>query len=271
MTVREIRLYDSLSGELVTVGPGDAIRVEVRTSPVVTRGAVDVGSTRPFVLFSFLERYLQREGFGTKFLFDSPTGGDQLYELAEGYAGPDGESETNGVEPAPGGAGEHGMGLFPVPRSDVDRWVKVCFGTDRQGREWPPAAPHARVPLTDALKTFGHPAVALYLLGAHYTQPLGDAQTGLATGARHAQRIREVVAALVPGEPSPPELRRHLEEFGDALADDLDTPNAFVAMFEWVLAAERRGGRIGDQDLRAMLEVFELEDLLAPLPESRAL
>jgi cysteinyl-tRNA synthetase len=140
--------------------------------------------------------------------------------------------------------------------------VNVCFGADRHGREWPPAAPDARVPLGDALKVFGHPAVALYLLGTHYSQPLGDATAGLLNGARHARRIREAVSVLAPGRPSPPEMRGHLEEFRAALADDLDTPNAFVAMFEWVLAAERRGGGVGDRDLRSMLEVFELEDLL---------
>ena len=37
-------------------------------------------------LFSFLERFLQREGFGTKFLFDSPSGEDMLYELSEDSA-----------------------------------------------------------------------------------------------------------------------------------------------------------------------------------------
>ena len=76
--VREIRLYDSLSGELVPVSAGDAIRVEVRTSPIVVDGGVDVASTRPLVLFSFLERFLQREGYATKFLFDSPGGDDTL-------------------------------------------------------------------------------------------------------------------------------------------------------------------------------------------------
>lgn len=253
--VREIRLYDSLSGELVAVSPGDAIRVEVRTSPVVTAGTVDVASTRPFVLFSFLERYLQREGFPTKFLFNSPAGGDSFYEL------PDGEQEE-------GPAGELGAGeelaLLPVPRSDVDRWVNVCFGADRNGREWPPAAPDARIPLVQALKGFGHPAVALYLLGTHYSQPLGDAHAGLANGSQHARRLREVVATLQPDTPSPADMRRHVQEFHEALADDLDTPSALVSMFEWVLEAERRGSGVGDRDLRRMLEPFELDDLLTP-------
>jgi cysteinyl-tRNA synthetase len=253
--VREIRLYDSLSGELVAVSPGDAIRVEVRTSPVVTAGTVDVASTRPFVLFSFLERYLQSEGFGTKFLFDSPAGGDALYELADGVSS--GEEQDGGER-----RGE--LGLLQVSRSDVERWVNVCFGADRQGREWPPAAPDARVPLAEGLKEFGHPAVALYLLGTHYSQPLGDAHAGLANGSRHARRIREVIATLDSGAPSPRDMRGHLDEFRAALADDLDTPTALVCMFEWVLAAERRGGAVGDRDLRAMLEPFELEDLLVP-------
>jgi cysteinyl-tRNA synthetase len=253
--VREIRLYDSLSGELVAVSPGDAIRVEVRTSPVVTAGTVDVASTRPFVLFSFLERYLQREGFGTKFLFNSPAGGDSFFEL------PDSERVGAGDQDG-GGEGEE-LTLLPVSRSDVERWVNVCFGADRDGREWPPAAPDERVPLNDAMKGFGQPAVALYLLGSHYSQPLGDAHAGLANGSRHARRLREVVARLEPYMPSPADMRGHVQEFQEALADDLDTPTALVSMFEWVLEAERRGSGVGDHDLRRMLEPFELEDLLA--------
>jgi cysteinyl-tRNA synthetase len=244
--VREIRLFDSLSGELVAVSPGDAIRVEVRTSPVVTAGTVDVGSTRPFVLFSFLERFLEGQGFGAKFLFNSPGGGEGLYELPPGI-------EDDGEEPE----------LLQLTRSDIERWVNVCFGADREGREWPPAEPAARVALADALKAFGHPAVALYLLGTHYSQPLGDAHAGLINGARHARRIREVIAKLDQGAPSPPDMRRHVEEFQAALADDLDTPTALVSLFEWVLEAERRGSGVGDRDLRTMLEPFELDELLS--------
>jgi hypothetical protein len=68
----------------------------------------------------------------------------------------------------------------------------------------------------------------------------------------------------VPDQPSPPDMRHYMEAFRDALANDLDTPLAFVVMFEWVLEAERRGGDIGDSDLRVMLEVLELDSLAAP-------
>jgi hypothetical protein len=255
--VREIRLYDSLSGRLVPVSAGDAIRVEVRISPTGSEGSVDVESTRPLVLFSFLERFLQREGYGTKFLFDSPSGNDTMYELCED---PEPLSAPDSCEP-----GDREMSLLEVPRSDVERWINVCFGGGRDGEEWQHLPCGRRVSLSDALKQFGHPAVAMYLLGTHYSLPLGDAIAGLQTGSRHVQRLREVMSKLVPDQPSPPDMHHHVEAFRDALAEDLDTPLAFVVLFEWVLEAERRGGEIGDGDLRVMLEVLELDDLATPV------
>jgi hypothetical protein len=255
--VREIRLYDSLSGQLVPVNAGDAIRVEVRTSPTGSEGTVDVESTRPLVLFSFLERFLQREGFGTKFLFDSPGDEDTMYELSEDLERVE-ASDSVGVL-------DTKMSLHEVPRSDVDRWVNICFGGGRDGSEWQHLPRGERVTLTDALKEFGHPAVAMYLLGTHYSLPLGDASIGLQTGSRHVQRLRDVIRTLAPDQPSPPDMHHHVEAFRDALADDLDTPLAFVVLFEWVLEAERRGGGVGDGDLRVMLEVLELDDLAAPV------
>jgi hypothetical protein len=261
--VREIRLYDSLSGQLVPVGAGDAIRVEVRASPNGGDGIVDVESTRPLVLFSFLERFLQREGFGTKFLFDSPSGEDMLYELSEGRRpsssiSPDDDAEYEAES-------DTEMSLLEVPRADVERWVNVCFGCGRDGEPWEPVESGARILLRDALNHFGHPAVAMYLLGTHYSMPLGDAFEGLIAGSKHAGRIREVLKTLSPEEPSPPDMRHYVDSFREALANDLDTPLALVVLFEWVLEAERRGGEVGDNDLRVMLEVLELDDLAAPV------
>jgi hypothetical protein len=266
--VREIRLYDSLTRQLVPVSAGDAIRVEVRASPTGSDAGVDVESTRPLVLFSFLERFLQREGFGTKFLFDSPSGEDMLYELSDEHEPLSVADPSGDLDGELDGEQDVEMSLLEVPRSDVDRWVNVCFGAGRDGEEWEPADPSERVLLSDALKRFGHPAVALYLLGTHYSLPLGDATTGLLTGSKNAGRIREAVQRLVPDQPSPPDMRHYMEAFRDALANDLDTPLAFVVMFEWVLEAERRGN-VGDNDLRVMLEVLELDDLAAPVAGAR--
>ncbi len=219
-------------------------------------------STRPLVLFSFLERFLQREGFGTKFLFDSPTGEDMLYELSEGSRPSPDSFEGDGENDAERGPE---MSLLKVPRADVERWVNVCFGAGRDGEEWEPAEPTSRILLRDALNHFGHPAVAIYLLGTHYSMPLGDAFEGLLSGSKNAGRIRDVLATLTPEQPSPPDMRHYVDSFREALANDLDTPLAFVVLFEWVLEAERRGGEVGDNDLRVMLEVLELEDLAAPV------
>jgi hypothetical protein len=300
--VREIRLYDSLSGEFVPVSAGDAIRVEVRGVPSGLDGNIDVESTRPLVLFSFLERFLRREGFATKFLFDSPDDEDTLYELAEERGAPvsggpaaaagerDGEQHEEDGERRAGQDGEQRaeedgkqdaeedgerreeedgeqdaeMSLLEVQRSDVEQWVNICFGTDREGAEHNPEGCGEPVLLSQALREFGHSAVALYLLGTHYSLPLGDTHAGLLAGSRNASSIRKALERLVPDQPSPPDMRHYVEDFRDALADDLDTPTAFVVMFEWLLEAERRGSDVGDNDLRVMLEVLELEDLAAP-------
>jgi hypothetical protein len=238
--------------------------VEVRNPPCAPDGTVDIGSTRPFVLFSFLERFLRREGFGTKFLFDSPGGEDMLYELSDDLAPltpPEPDDRADASLDAE-------IGLLEVPRSEVERWVNVCFGAGRDGEDWPVADADRQIALSKALKHFGHPAVALHLLGTHYSMPLGDPFTGLVTSSRNAQRINDVLQTLVPGRPSPPDMSHHLDAFRDALADDLDTPLALVVLFEWVLEAERRDGDVGDGDLRAMLDVFELDDLAPPVGAS---
>ncbi len=47
-----------------------------------------------------------------------------------------------------------------------------------------------------------------------------------------------------------------------SLARDLDTPLAFRALFEWLREAELREDAVGDGDLREMLALLELEELL---------
>ncbi len=249
---------------MVPVGAGDAIRVEVRSAP--GDGLVNVESTRPIVLFGFLERFLQREGFGTKFLFDSPSGEDMLYELSEGgcpspFGAPEADADMDTDTDA---ETESEMSLLEIARADVERWVNVCFGGGRDGEDWEPVEPSSRILLRDALNHFGHPAVTIYLLGTHYSMPLGDAFEGLVNGSKNAGRISEVLKTLEPEQPSPPDMHHYVESFREALADDLDTPLALVIVFEWVLEAERRGGNVGDNDLRVMLEVLELDDLAAP-------
>jgi cysteinyl-tRNA synthetase len=74
-------------------------------------------------------------------------------------------------------------------------------------------------------------------------------------------RIREAGRRLVPGE-SPTALRELRERFFAALADDFNTPTALAAMWEWIREANRSPGTLGDSDLREMLGVLALANLL---------
>lgn len=225
----QIRLYDAATGELAPIVRGDAIRVEIYTANLAHQGLVDVASARPFVLFSLLQRLLESEGLPAKFLFGSPGAGEVLRELD--------------------------MHAEPEDESPAGRCVDVHFGAaERTG-----AASAGRMTLREALRRFGHRALAFYLMGTHYSQPLGEVVSGLRRASRHVQRLNHTLARLRPDEPSPDDMRHHVETFHEALATDLDTPGALVALFEWVLEAERRDARLGDRDLRAMLALLELD------------
>ena len=51
-------------------------------------------------------------------------------------------------------------------------------------------------------------------------------------------------------------------QLGFDLADDFNTPTALAAVFDWVREANRREAGTGDADLREMLGVLGLDNLL---------
>jgi cysteinyl-tRNA synthetase len=57
-------------------------------------------------------------------------------------------------------------------------------------------------------------------------------------------------------------MRAHRDAFFDALASDFNTPAALAALFSWVREANSRGQGVGDGELREMLSVLGLENLL---------
>jgi cysteinyl-tRNA synthetase len=114
--------------------------------------------------------------------------------------------------------------------------------------------------LPEALDNWGRDALILFFVSAHYRQPvryspetLGAAQTGI-------RRLREAARLLQPG-PSPEDMAPLRERFFAALADDFTTPEAMAAVWDWVRESNRRGG-VGGDDLREMLGVFALDNLL---------
>jgi cysteinyl-tRNA synthetase len=115
--------------------------------------------------------------------------------------------------------------------------------------------------LAEELEAHGRDTLVMYFCQGHYRQPMAYSEDRLAEATAATERIREAARRLVPG-PSPDELAPLRERFFDALADDFNTPEALAQVFAWVREANRRGGEVGDADLREMLDVLGLANLL---------
>ncbi|HEV3047982.1 MAG TPA: cysteine--tRNA ligase [Solirubrobacteraceae bacterium] len=118
-------------------------------------------------------------------------------------------------------------------------------------------------PLHEVLERHGREAVVIYLISGHYRQPLAFSAEALEDAERRVYRVRDALRRLDAGAPSPADMVVHKEAFFGALAKDFNTPAALAALFEWVREANRRGGSVGDADLREMLEVLGLGELTA--------
>ena len=119
--------------------------------------------------------------------------------------------------------------------------------------------------LAEVLDDAGRDAVLMLFAQGHYRQPLIFAPEALADAARRVEGIRNAARRLVPGD-SPAELAPHRDAFFDALADDYNTPRALAALAEWIRAANRAEGPVGFGQLREMLTMLGLENLLNLAP-----
>jgi cysteinyl-tRNA synthetase len=117
------------------------------------------------------------------------------------------------------------------------------------------------VGLGDAVAQVGRDALVMYFCGGHYRQPIVYRQDVLEQAQANVARIREAARATVAG-PSPSDMAAFREDFLDSLADDFNTPQALAAVFGWVREANRRGGGVGHDDLREMLGLLGLDNLL---------
>jgi cysteinyl-tRNA synthetase len=120
--------------------------------------------------------------------------------------------------------------------------------------------------LHEAIAAFGRDALITYFCGGHYRQPIDFDHERLAVAQAAVRRIREAARGLAFG-PSPTWSAALRERFFAALADDFNTPAALAVVFEWVREANRDRAaaattQVGDGDLREMLAVLALDNLL---------
>ena len=122
--------------------------------------------------------------------------------------------------------------------------------------------------LGEALRAYGRDALIMYFCGGHYRQPVEFGEERLEEAAARVARIREAARRLLDG-PSPPWSGSLRGRFFDALSDDFNTPAALARVFEWIREANRAGSGVGSDDLREMLDVLGLANLLeAEHPEA---
>jgi cysteinyl-tRNA synthetase len=115
--------------------------------------------------------------------------------------------------------------------------------------------------LHEALAVHGRDALVTYFCTGHYRQPVAYDEERLAEAGAMVARIREAARGLREG-PRPAWSAPLRERFFEALASDFNTPRALASVFDWVREANRATEAVGDADLREMLGVLGLENLL---------
>ena len=254
--------------------PKDTSWIDIHAGREARWHPVDVVGARPIVVLNMLKRVLGANGFSTRLIWGRPDmrrrafrtprpercslERQQMLTLAEldalGLERPDSEPlmtrwTTSACHVA----------VIDASRAS-EPWV---HGWDAEHPnllaqlyvEWetPSASGRSYMDLRRALRSAGQQAVVMYLLSTRYGELLPALGEGLGMAKEHVKRINSVLRRLEPDQPSPPELAVHVQAFEDALSNDLDTPNAFLALFDWIRDAKASRCRIGDGDLRRML------------------
>ena len=80
--MREARIHDTLSGQVRPLDPRDPPRVGIYVCGPTVYGRIHVGNARPYVLFSLLKRFLEREGYDASLVVNITDVNDKIYDAA---------------------------------------------------------------------------------------------------------------------------------------------------------------------------------------------
>ncbi len=78
--MREVRIRDTLSGELRALDPGEEVGIYACGPTVYSR--IHIGNARPFVVFSLLARFLKSEDYAAKLVVNVTDINDKIYVAA---------------------------------------------------------------------------------------------------------------------------------------------------------------------------------------------
>jgi cysteinyl-tRNA synthetase len=79
--VREVRIRDTLSGDLVALDPDEQVGIYACGPTVYSR--IHIGNARPFVVFSLFARFLEAEGYAPKLVINVTDVNDKIYAAAD--------------------------------------------------------------------------------------------------------------------------------------------------------------------------------------------
>src|ERR687896_1063901 len=80
--MRQVRIHDTLSGEVRTLDPRDPPRVGIYACGPTVYGRIHVGNARPYVVFALLKRFLEHEGYESTFVANVTDVNDKIYDAA---------------------------------------------------------------------------------------------------------------------------------------------------------------------------------------------
>jgi cysteinyl-tRNA synthetase len=80
--MREIRLHDTHSGELLPLRPRDPGKVGIYACGPTVYSRIHIGNARPFVVFSLLKRFLEHEGYDVNLVVNVTDVNDKIYDAA---------------------------------------------------------------------------------------------------------------------------------------------------------------------------------------------
>src|SRR3954471_8219145 len=90
--MREIRVRDTLSGELRSLDGGGEVGIYACGPTVYSR--IHIGNARPFVVFSLFARFLRSEGYRPRLVVNVTDVNDKIYTAAVAAGEPSGEFAT---------------------------------------------------------------------------------------------------------------------------------------------------------------------------------
>ncbi len=116
--MRQLRIHDTLSGDVVPVEPHDGKRIGIYVCGPTVYGRIHVGNARPYVVFALLKRFLEHEGYDATLVVNVTDVNDKIYDAAR----------------------ERGVPSAELARDMTDAYVE---DTDRLGLGRPDAEPKA--------------------------------------------------------------------------------------------------------------------------------